>query len=110
MEYKYDHFGVPVRQKREGMIYYPEYKVWCSDYEKDPYRIEWVFFEEGNPFNRLIQTVSHVCFLVKDIEKAVFGKKLLLKPTSYQEYKMAFIEENGIPIEFIQPPESAQSR
>lgn len=53
----------------------------------------------------LIQTVSHVCFLVEDIEKAVRGKKLLLKPTYYQGYHMAFIEEHGVPIEFIQPPE-----
>jgi hypothetical protein len=39
MDLKYDHFGVPVKDKRPGMIYYPEYKVWCSDYEKDPFRI-----------------------------------------------------------------------
>jgi hypothetical protein len=103
MECKYDHFGVPVKQKLKGMIHFPEFKVWCSDYEKDPYRIERIFFEPGCPFHPLIQTVSHVCFLVKDIEKAVFGKKLLLKPTLYQGYQLAFIEEDGIPIEFIQP-------
>ena len=51
----------------------------------------------------LIQAVSHVCFLVADIEKAVHGKKILLKPTYYQGYHMAFIEEEGIPIELMQP-------
>ena len=106
MEYRYDHFGVPVEQKRAGMIYFPEYKVWCADYEKDPYRIEWLFFEEGSPMHPLIQTVSHVCFIVEDIQKAVFGKKLLLKPTHYEGYQMAFVEEKGVPIEFIQPLKS----
>jgi hypothetical protein len=104
MDYKYDHFGVPIKEKRQGMIYFPEYKVWCSDYEKDPLRIEWIFFEKETPMHPLIQTLSHVCFLVEDIEKAVLGKKVLLKPSYYHGYHMAFIEEQGVPIEFIQPP------
>lgn len=104
MEYTYDHFGVPVPHKREGMVYYPEYKVWCSVYEKDPYRIEWIYFEKGSPMHPLIQTVSHVCFIVKDIQKATHGKKLLLKPTHSDGYTMAFIEEEGVPIEFFQLP------
>ncbi|MBX7067419.1 MAG: hypothetical protein K1X28_09325 [Parachlamydiales bacterium] len=101
MEYIFEHFGVPVREKREGMVYYPEYKVWCSPYEKDPLRIEWIYFEKGSPMHPLIQTVPHVCYVVKDIHKAVHGKKLLLKPTEIEGYWMAFIEENGVPIEFF---------
>ena len=103
MKYDYEHFGVPISHKRDGMIYYPEFKVWCSDYEKDPYRIEWIFFEKGTPLHPLIQTVPHVCFLVKDLEKTVHGKKLLLKPMAYHDHYLAFIEENGVPIEFMQP-------
>jgi len=98
----YDHFGVPVKKREEGMIHFPEFKVWCTDYEKDPYRIERIFFEEGTPLHPLIQSVPHVCFKVKEIKEAVYNKKLLLKPIFYQGYWMAFIEEKGIPIEFIQ--------
>ncbi len=64
------------------------------------------FFEKETPFHPLIQTVSHICFLVRDIQKAVLGKNLLLKPTFFQGYQMAFIEEKGVPIEFIQPSDS----
>lgn len=102
MEYKYDHFGVPTKTKREGMVHFPEYGVWCSDFEKDPYRIEWIFFEKGSPMHPLIQTIPHVCFLVKDIQRAVHGKKLLLPPVAIEGYMMAFIEEDGVPIEFLQ--------
>lgn len=105
MEYKFDHLGVPVRHKLEGMSYYPEYKVWCSNYEKDPYRIEWIVFEPGNEFHQLIQTATHICFIVNDIQRAVYGKKILLKPTAYENYIMAFIDQDGVPIEFIQPAE-----
>lgn len=102
MEYKYDHFGVPTKTKREGMVHFPEYGVWCSDFEKDPYRIEWIFFEKGSPMHPLIQSVPHVCFLVKDIERAVRGKKLLMAPVAIEGHMMAFIEEDGVPIEFLQ--------
>ena len=102
MEYKYDHFGVPIHHKREGMTYFAEYKVWASDFEKDPYRIEWIYFEKGSILHPLIQTIPHVCFLVDDIEKAVRGKKILLKPTDFEGHRMAFIEENGVAIEFFQ--------
>jgi hypothetical protein len=102
MNYRYEHFGVPLKHKREGMSYFPEYRVWCSDYERDPYRIEWIFFEKDSIMHPLIQTVSHVCFLVEDIHKAVLRKRLLLEPILYQGCWMAFIEENGVPIEFLQ--------
>ena len=102
MEYQYDHFGVPVKEKQAGMIYFPEYQVWSSDYEKDPYRVEWLFFEKDSHLHPLIQSVPHVCFLVKDIHAVVQGKKLLLAPVYYQGYHMAFVEEKGVPIEFIQ--------
>lgn len=106
MKYQYDHFGVPVKKKQEGMIHFPEYKVWCSDYEKDLYRIEFIFFEKDCKLHPLIQNTSHVCFLVKDIQKAVHGKNILLNPIYYENYYMAFIEENGIAIEFLQYAEA----
>lgn len=103
MDYEYDHFGVPTKTKQKGMIHFSESKVWCSDYEKDPYRIEWIYFEKNCEMHPLIQTTPHVCFLVEDIEEAILGKKVLLDPVEYQDYYMAFIEEKGVPIEFIQP-------
>lgn len=104
MEYQYDHFGVPTKYKLEGMIYYPEYKVWCSDYERDPMRIEWIFFEKECKMPSLIQNIPHVCFIVPDIQKAVRNKKILLEPIFFQDRFMTFIEENGVAIEFFQFP------
>jgi len=102
MNLRYDHFGVPVREKEEGMTLFPRYRVWCSDYEKDPYRIERIFFEEGCPFHPLIQAVPHVCFLVADLREAIVGKKVLFPPMEEEGYAMAFIEERGVPLELIQ--------
>jgi hypothetical protein len=51
----------------------------------------------------IIQTVPHVCFLVSDIKQAIRGKKILLAPVAIDGHQMAFIEEDGVPIEFLQP-------
>lgn len=100
--YTYDHIGIPTKVKRPGMIYYPEYKVWTSDYEKCEFRIEWIFFEEGSEAPIMIRTIPHVCFIVKDIHRAVHGRKILLEPTHLENYLMAFIEHDGGPVEFLQ--------
>jgi len=99
---QYEHFGVPVKEKRPGMLYAPEFKVWYSDYEKHEYRIEWVYFEKGSPLHPLIQSVQHVCFVVPDIEKAVRGKNVLLPPTFHHDLTFAFIETEGAVVEFFQ--------
>lgn len=102
MHYKYEHFGVPVSYKRDDMLYYPEYKVWATNYDNDPYRIEWIYFEKDTPMHTLIQTIPHVCFMVSDIQQAVRGKTIIFAPVHYQGHWIAFIEENGVPIEFFQ--------
>jgi hypothetical protein len=100
--YQFDHFGVPVKEKQVGMIYFEEFKVWTSDYEKNPYRIEHLFFEENCTLHPLIQTKPHICFLVEDIYKATLNKVILLHPIFYQDYYMAFISDDGILIELLQ--------
>ncbi len=107
MKYQFDHFGIPVTEKQKEMIYFPEYKVWTSDYEKNPYRIERLFFEKDCTMHPLIQSTSHICFLVNNIQEAVENKIIILEPQYYQGYYMAFIAENDVPIEFIQPTEKS---
>ena len=84
------------------MIYYPDFRVWTSQYEKSQYRIEWLFFEKESTLPLMIQKVPHVGFVVQDIHLAVKGKKILMAPVFYENYYMAFIEAEGIPIELLQ--------
>ncbi len=51
----------------------------------------------------MVKTVAHVAFVVDDIEKAIAGKNVIIEPNSpYDGIKVAFIEDNGAPIEFLQ--------
>lgn len=98
----FDHMGVPLAAKKEGMSYWPEFKVWFSDYEKHLFRIEWIFCESDSLLHELIQTKCHLAYNVTDLNQVVVGKRLLLKPVRWENFLLAFIEVEGVPIELIQ--------
>jgi hypothetical protein len=50
-----------------------------------------------------VKTVSHVAFEVDDLEAAIRGKNVIISPNEPSEgVRVAFIEEAGAPIEFLQ--------
>ena len=52
---------------------------------------------------KLSRQVPHVAFEVENVYEAIKGKKVIIEPNSPSEGNVvAFIEENGAPIEFIQ--------
>jgi hypothetical protein len=60
-------------------------------------------FDPDCPLPQLIKTVPHVAFVVDDIGAAIAGKQILIKPGSPTEgVTVAFIVDNGAPIEFLQ--------
>lgn len=77
--------------------------MYVSGYETSLYGIEWMRFEEDCPLPELVQTVPHVAFEVDDVEAAIAGKDILISPNSPSPGIMvAFIVENGAPVEFLQ--------
>jgi hypothetical protein len=99
----YHHVGIPTEIPREGETYLEEFKVYVSGYETSRYGVEWMRFELDSPLPELVKTVPHVAFEVDDLEAEIKGKELLIAPNSPSEdIIVAFIVENGAPIEFIQ--------
>ena len=106
---KYHHIGIPTDIPREDEEYLEEFKMYGSGYEKSPYGVEWMWFEPDSPLPELVKTVAHVAFVVDDLQTAIDGKEILIEPNSPVEgVKVAFIVDNGAPIEFLQfeKPES----
>ena len=100
---KYHHVGIPTKEKHEGETYLEEFKVYVSGYDTSPYKIEWMRFEENSPTPEIVKTIPHIAFEVDDLMKALEGKKILIEPNSPSPGVMvAFIVDNGSPIEFIQ--------
>ncbi|TFH09288.1 MAG: hypothetical protein E4H08_06100 [Candidatus Atribacteria bacterium] len=108
---RFHHIGIPTTEPREGETYSAASKLFITDIDSHPYRVEWLRFEEGSPMPELIQTVPHVAFAVSDLEEAIEGKVVLIPPkVTAAGHTIAFIVEGGAPIEFVQVSDSEDCR
>jgi len=100
---KFHHVGIPTNEPKQGETYSADSKLYITSMDDHPYRVEWLRFEPGSPLPQIIQDVPHVAFGVKDLQKAIEGKNVLIQPkTTANGHRIAFIIESGAPIEFVQ--------
>ncbi len=100
---RYHHIGIPTDVPREGEAYLPGYKIYHSGYETSAFGIEWMRYEPGCPLPELVQKVPHVAFEVDDLDAELQGKEVLIAPNSPSPgVRVAFIVENGAPVELLQ--------
>jgi hypothetical protein len=103
IKHKYHHLGIPTKISVPGEKYLADYKVYHCGYEESEYGIEWMRYEDDCNLPEIVKTIPHVAFEVDDIYEAIRGKKVIIEPNSPSEGNIvAFIEENGAPVEFIQ--------
>jgi len=101
--YKYHHLGIPTTKSMKGEKYLKDYKVYHCGYENSEYGIEWMRYEADCPLPEIVKTIPHIAFEVDDLYAAIKGKQVIIEPNSPSPGNLvAFIEENGAPIEFIQ--------
>jgi hypothetical protein len=99
----YHHLGIPTTEKHEGEEYLAQFKTFVSGFETSPYGIEWMRYEPDAPLPVLVKTVPHIAFEVDDLAKELEGKEILIAPNSPSEgVTVAFIIDNGAPVEFLQ--------
>lgn len=99
---KINHFGIPTTTKQESENYAEGLKVWLTDYSASPNRIEFLRFEKGSCMPELIQTVPHIAYEVECMESALKNAKVIVEPMqSSENLSIAFIEEEGIPVEIM---------
>jgi hypothetical protein len=100
---KYHHLGIPTDKPIPGEVYLEKYKIYHFGYEQSEFGIEWMRYEKDCDLPEIVKTMPHVAFEVDDVYEAIRGKKVIIEPNSPSEGNIvAFIEENGVPIEFIQ--------
>ena len=100
---RFHHIGIPTTEPKPGEVYSADSKLYITNIDSHPYRVEWLRFEPGCPMPQLLQDVAHVAFEVDDLKKAVEGKDVLVQPkTLANGLRIAFIVEGGAPVEFIE--------
>lgn len=103
MKLRYHHLGIPTKNRLPDEEHLEHLKMYVSGYGRSPYGVEWNRFEDDAPYPELVKTVPHVAFEVDDLEQAILGKNVIIAPNSPSPgVRVAFIEDNGSPIEFLQ--------
>ncbi len=100
---EYHHVGIPSEVQHPGESYLDAFKMYVTSFDSNPYGVEWLRFEPDSPLPELVKKVPHVAFRVEDLSAALVGKDILIEPNSPSPgVKVAFIVDNGAPIEFLE--------
>lgn len=100
---KYHHTGIPTKERMRDERYIPHLKMSVSGYGRNEFGVEWMRFDDDAPYPDLVETVAHVGFEVNDLEEAIRGRHVIIAPNSPSAgVLVAFIEDNGAPIELLQ--------
>ena len=100
---KFHHIGIPTKNKLRDEEHLKDLKIYVSGFGRSPYGVEWNRFEDDAPYPELVKTIAHVAFEVDDLEEALKDKNVIIKPNSPSPgVLVAFIEDNGAPIELLQ--------
>jgi hypothetical protein len=99
----YHHLGIPTSVKHDGEEFLAQFKTYVSGFKTSSYGIEWMRFEPDAPLPDIVKTIPHVAFEVDDLARELEGKEILIAPNNPSEgVTVAFIIENGAPVEFLQ--------
>lgn len=106
MAAEYMHIGIPVLNKKPGMVYNDWGKFWVNEsVDEYDYKIEYLKFEEGTMFPEILSKLFHVAYKVdcidtylKEADRVVFGPK----DTADGAASLAFILKDDALIELYQ--------
>jgi len=99
----YHHFGVPVSTQQENENYIEGAKVYVTDPEAHPYRVEYLRFEADSPMPKEVIENPHAAFMVDDLAAALEGQNVIIEPFEATEtLRCAFINDGGAIIELME--------
>lgn len=103
MAAEFHHFGVPTTRKSASENYIDGAKVYVSNPEEHPFRVEFLRFDEDSPMPEAIKTRAHAAFLVPSLDKALEGCNVILPPfDATPELRCAFVQDGDAVIEVME--------
>jgi len=100
---QFDHVGIVTTEKKPDEIFIEPTRVWITDFQKHPYRVEWLRYEPDSPVTGPVRQGPHVAYRVESIEEASRGLKVLLEPFDVEFAVVAFFESpDGAVIELME--------
>lgn len=99
---KINHIGIPTQTPQPGEFYVDGLKVWLTNFNESPNKIEYLRFEKETWMPEIIQNVAHIAYEVDNLEEELQNAKVLVDPMPGGEnLTIAFVEEEGIALELM---------
>jgi hypothetical protein len=101
---EFDHIGLMTNEKKTDEVWVEDTRVWVTDPDNSPFRIEWLRFEPDTPVTGPLREQSHIAFRVPSIAEASKGMEELLAPFDPTDLvTVAFYKSaDGAVIEFME--------
>lgn len=94
--------GIPTKEVYPNEKYSEAFKMYTSTTNGN-YRVQFHRFEEDSPLHELIKTMPHIAIQVDNLDAEIQGETLILGPYEpIDGYKVAIINDSGVPIELIE--------
>ena len=97
MSAEYMHIGIPITNKKPGMVYNEGARFWVSNVDDYDYKIE-----EGTPFPEALHRSPHVAYKVDDLQKYVDDADSVIcgpMPANDKGDTLAFVWKDGAILE-----------
>ena len=100
---KFNHVGIPTQVSQPGEFYAEGLKVWLTNFNESPNKIEYLRFDKDSWMPEAIQNIAHIAYEVDNLEEELKkADKILVEPMQGGEnLTIAFVEEEGIAIELM---------
>jgi len=100
---QFHHLGVPTKTQGDNEVYIEGGKVYVTDPETHPYRVEFLRFDDDSPMPDQLKTKSHAAFVVENLDAALEGENVLIAPFDATEtLRVAFITDGDALIELME--------
>ena len=100
---QFHHIGLPTDQKQPGEVYVPDTKVWVTNPDGHPYRVEFLRYEPDSPVKGPVRDMGHVAFKTDSLKCEIRGQKVILGPFQPMPgLQVVFILKDGAVFEFMQ--------
>lgn len=99
---KFSHIGLPTDEPQPGEIYVPATKVYVTEFESHPYKVEYLRYEADSPATGPIRDLPHIAFETDDLERELEGEEVILAPFDPMPgLTVAFILRDGAVFEYM---------
>ncbi len=100
----FHHIGLIADTEKPGETFYDSLKVWGTNPDDDPNRVEWVRFAPDSPLiDTPVAKMPHVSWAVDDLDAELAGKEPVVGPLSVADnVRIAYFMQDGLLVEYLE--------